>query len=135
LGKVTKWNDAQIASLNPGVKLPGADIEVVHRAEASGTTFVFCEYLAKLSADWKNGPGVDQSPKWPTGSGQKGNENVAGYIKQNPNTIGYVELTFVLMNKGMQYGSVKNAAGTFILASVGSVTAAAEGLTTFPASI
>lgn len=135
LGKIKKWNDPQIASVNPGVKLPADDIEVVHRSDGSGTSFVFTEYLAKVSPEWKNGPGVDQSPKWPTGSGQAKNEGVAGYVKQNPGSIGYVELTFILMNKGMQYGQLKNASGVFVNASVESVTAAAAGLTSFPASI
>jgi phosphate transport system substrate-binding protein len=135
LGKINKWNDPKIAELNQGVKLPADDIAVVHRSDGSGTTFVFTEYLAKVSPDWKAGPGVNQSPKWPTGMGQAQNEGVAGAIKQTPGSIGYVELTFILTNKGMQYGQVKNAAGGFINASVESVTAAAAGLTTFPASI
>jgi phosphate transport system substrate-binding protein len=135
LGKINKWNDPKIAALNKGVKLPGDDIAVVHRSDGSGTTFVFTEYLAKISPEWKAGPGVNQSPKWPTGTGQAQNEGVAGAIKQTPGSIGYVELTFILTNKGMQYGQVKNAAGDFINASVESVTAAAAGLTTFPASI
>jgi phosphate transport system substrate-binding protein len=135
LGKINKWNDPKIAALNKGVKLPGDDIAVVHRSDGSGTTFVFTEYLAKVSPEWKAGPGVNQSPKWPTGTGQAQNEGVAGAIKQTPGSIGYVELTFILTNKGMQYGQVKNAAGDFINASVESVTAAAAGLTTFPASI
>jgi phosphate transport system substrate-binding protein len=135
LGKINKWNDPRIAALNKGVKLPADDIAVVHRSDGSGTTFVFTEYLAKISPEWKAGPGVNQSPKWPTGMGQAQNEGVAGAIKQTPGSIGYVELTFILTNKGMQYGQVKNAAGSFINASVESVTAAAAGLTTFPASI
>ncbi|MGA3235382.1 MAG: phosphate ABC transporter substrate-binding protein PstS [Bryobacteraceae bacterium] len=135
LGKINKWNDPRIAALNKGVKLPADDIAVVHRSDGSGTTFVFTEYLAKVSPEWKAGPGVNQSPKWPTGMGQAQNEGVAGAIKQTPGSIGYVELTFILTNKGMQYGQVKNAAGSFINASVESVTAAAAGLTTFPASI
>ena len=135
LGKINKWNDPKIAELNKGVKLPADDIAVVHRSDGSGTTFVFTEYLAKVSPDWKSGPGVNQSPKWPTGTGQAQNEGVAGAIKQIPGSIGYVELTFILTNKGMQYGQVKNAAGSFINASVESVTAAAAGLATFPASI
>jgi phosphate transport system substrate-binding protein len=135
LGKINKWNDPKIAALNKGVKLPADDIAVVHRSDASGTTFVFTEYLAKVSPEWKAGPGVNQSPKWPTGTSQPGNDGVAGAIKQTPGSIGYVELTFIITNKGMQYGQVKNAAGIFINASVESVTAAAAGLTTFPASI
>jgi phosphate transport system substrate-binding protein len=135
LGKINKWNDPKIAALNKGVKLPADDIAVVHRSDGSGTTFVFTEYLGKVSPGWKAGPGVNQSPKWPTGTGQAQNEGVAGAIKQTPGSIGYVELTFILTNKGMQYGQVQNAAGNFINASVESVTAAAAGLTTFPASI
>jgi phosphate transport system substrate-binding protein len=135
LGKINKWNDPKIAELNKGVKLPADDIAVVHRSDGSGTTFVFTEYLAKVSPAWKSGPGVNQSPKWPTGTGQAQNEGVAGAIKQIPGSIGYVELTFILTNKGMQYGQVKNASGSFINASVESVTAAAAGLATFPASI
>jgi phosphate transport system substrate-binding protein len=135
LGKITKWNDKALADLNKGVKLPNEDIAVVHRSDGSGTTFVFTEYLAKVSPEWAKGPGVNQSPKWPTGSGYPQNDGVAGNIKQTPNSIGYVELTFILMNKGMQYGQVKNAAGNFVTASVESVTAAAAGLTSFPASI
>jgi phosphate transport system substrate-binding protein len=135
LGKVNKWNDPKITELNKGVKLPADDIAVVHRSDASGTTFVFTEYLAKVSPEWKAGPGVNQSPKWPTGGGQPQNDGVAGAIKQTPGSIGYVELTFIITNKGMQYGQVKNASGNFINASVESVTAAAEGLKTFPISI
>jgi phosphate transport system substrate-binding protein len=136
LGKITKWNDPKLTALNPGVKLPNEDIMTVHRSEGSGTTFVFTEYLAKVSPEWKSGPGVNQSPKWPVaGSGQQGNEGVAGFIKQNPNSIGYVELTYVLTNKGMQYGTIKNSAGTQVNATVDSVTAAAAGLKSFPVSI
>jgi phosphate transport system substrate-binding protein len=135
LGKITKWNDPKIVALNKGVKLPDDDIAVVHRSDGSGTTFVFTEYLAKVSPEWKSGPGVNQSPKWPTGTGQAQNDGVAGAVKQTPGSIGYVELTFILTNKGMQYGQVKNAAGNFINATVESVTAAAAGLTTFPTSI
>lgn len=135
LGKIEKWNDKQIAALNPGVKLPDTDISVVHRSESSGTTFCFTDYLAKVSPAWKSGPGVDQSPKWPTGSGQSGNEGVAGMVKNTPGAIGYIEVTYVLMNKGMQYGQVKNAAGGFVNANVESVTAAANGVTTFPLSL
>jgi phosphate transport system substrate-binding protein len=135
LGKITKWNDAKLAALNAGVKLPADDIAVVHRSDGSGTTFVFTEYLAKISPAWKSGPGVNQSPKWPTGVGQAQNDGVAGFVKQTPGSIGYIELTFLLMNKGMQYGQVKNSAGNFITASVESVTAAADGVKSFPVSI
>lgn len=135
LGRISKWNDKRIASLNPGVKLPDTDISVEHRSEGSGTTFCFTEYLAKVSPIWKSGPGVDQSPKWPTGSGQQGNEGVAGAVKQTPGAIGYIEVTYILMNKGMQYGIVRNAAGSYIDATVPSITAAAAGVTSFPVSI
>jgi phosphate transport system substrate-binding protein len=135
LGKITRWNDKAIADLNKGVSLPSDDIAVVHRSDGSGTTFVFTEYLSKVSPEWKSGPGVNQSPKWPTGTGQAQNDGVAGAIKQTPGALGYVELTFILTNPGMQYGDMKNAAGNFITASVDSVTAAAAGLTTFPSSI
>lgn len=135
LKKITKWNDKAIAALNPGVKLPDTDISVVHRSEGSGTTFCFTEYLSKVSPAWKSGPGTDQSPKWPTGSGQSGNEGVAGMVKNTPGAIGYVEVTYILMNKGMQYGEVKNAAGAYINANVESITAAANGVTQFPVSL
>ncbi len=135
LGKISKWNDGQIAALNPGVKLAAGDIAVVHRSEGSGTTFCFTEYLSKVSPAWKAGPGVDQSPRWPVGTGQAGNEGVAGFVKQTPGAIGYVEVTYILMNKGMQYGQVKNAAGAFVNATVESITAAAEGVTKFPISL
>jgi phosphate transport system substrate-binding protein len=135
LGKITKWNDKAIAALNPGVKLPDTDISIVHRSEGSGTTFCFTEYLSKVSPAWKSGPGTDQSPKWPTGSGQQGNEGVAGMVKNTPGALGYVEVTYILMNKGMQYGEVKNSAGAYINATVESITAAAVGVTSFPVSI
>ncbi len=135
LKKITKWNDKPLAALNPGVKLPDTDISVVHRSEGSGTTFCFTEYLSKVSPAWKNGPGTDQSPKWPTGSGQSGNEGVAGMVKNTPGAIGYVEVTYILMNKGMQYGLVKNSSGAYINANVESITAAANGVTNFPVSL
>jgi phosphate transport system substrate-binding protein len=135
LGKITKWNDKAIAAVNPGVKLPDDDISVFHRSEGSGTTFCFTEYLSKVSPAWKDKVGVDQSPKWPTGSGQQGNEGVAGQVKQTPGGIGYVEVTYILMNKGMQYGLVKNAAGSYINATVPAITAAATGVTSFPVSL
>ncbi len=123
--KIGKWNDPQIAALNPGVKLPNQDILVVHRSDGSGTTYVFTDYLSKISPAWKSGPGASQSPKWPGGLGQSGNDGVAGTIKQTPGSIGYVELTFVLQNKGMQYAQLRNASGEFVNASVDSLTAAA----------
>jgi phosphate transport system substrate-binding protein len=132
-GKIEKWNDKAIAALNPGVKLPDMDIASAHRSDSSGTTFVFTEYLSKVSKDWKLG--VDQAPKWPGGSGQPKNDGVAGYVKNTPGAIGYVEVTYVLLNKGMQYGLVKNAAGEFMDATVQTLTAAANGVTTFPVSL
>jgi phosphate transport system substrate-binding protein len=123
--KITKWNDPQIVKVNPGVKLPGSDILVIHRSDGSGTTFVFADYLSKTSAEWKKDIGADTALKWPTGTmGQKGNEGVTGFVKQTPGSIGYTELTYALQtNTG--YGQVQNSAGTFVKASLESVTAAA----------
>jgi len=126
LGKITKWNDPKIAKANPGVKLPATDVIVVHRADGSGTTFVFTDYLSKISPEWKAGPGSNTSIKWPTGVGQQGNEGVAGMVKQTPGAIGYVELIYVLKNN-MGYGSVENAAGVYLKANLETVTAAAAG--------
>ena len=126
LGKITKWNDAKIAKDNPGIKLPATDIIVVHRSDGSGTTFVFTDYLSKISPEWKAGPGANTSIKWPTGVGQQGNEGVAGMVKQTPGAVGYVELIYALKNK-MEYGSVQNAAGVYLKANLESVTAAAAG--------
>jgi len=126
LGKIAKWNDQKIAKVNPGVKLPATDIIVVHRSDGSGTTFVFTDYLSKISPEWKAGPGANTSIKWPTGVGQQGNEGVAGMVKQTPGAVGYVELIYALKNK-MEYGSVQNAAGVYLKANLESVTAAAAG--------
>ena len=126
LGKITKWNDAKIAKANAGAKLPATDIIVVHRSDGSGTTFVFTDYLSKISPEWKTGPGANTSIKWPTGVGQQGNEGVAGMVKQTPGAVGYVELIYALKNK-MEYGSVQNAAGVYLKANLESVTAAAAG--------
>jgi phosphate transport system substrate-binding protein len=126
LGKIAKWNDAKIAKANPGIKLPATDIIVVHRSDGSGTTFVFTDYLSKISPEWKAGPGANTSIKWPTGVGQQGNEGVAGMVKQTPGAVGYVELIYALKNK-MEYGSVQNAAGVYLKANLESVTAAAAG--------
>src|SRR5579872_7330114 len=98
LGKITKWNDPAIAKENPGVKLPNQDIIVVHRAEGSGTTFVFCDYLSKVSPEWKQKVGADAAVKWPTGTGQPKNDGVAGLVKQTPGAIGYVELIYAIQN-------------------------------------
>jgi phosphate transport system substrate-binding protein len=126
LGKITKWNDAAIANLNPGVKLPADDIAVVHRSDGSGTTYIFCDFLSKVSPDYKSKVGVATSVNWPVGVGAKGNEGVSGLVRQTPGAIGYVELIYALQNK-MSYGSVRNKAGQFVTASLDSVTAAATG--------
>ena len=124
LGKVTKWNDPSIMKLNPRVSLPGGDITVVHRSDGSGTTYIFVDYLGKVSPDWKKAVGIATSVNWPTGVGGKGNEGVAGLVKQMPGSIGYVELIYALQNK-IDFGSVQNAAGEFVRASLDSVTRAA----------
>jgi phosphate transport system substrate-binding protein len=124
MGKVSKWNDAAIAKLNPGVSLPGSDITVVHRSDGSGTTYIFADYLGKVSPDWKKTVGIATSVNWPTGVGGKGNEGVAGLVKQTPGAIGYVELIYALQNK-IDFGTVQNLAGEFVRASLDSVTKAA----------
>jgi phosphate transport system substrate-binding protein len=124
LGKITKWNDPAIAKLNEGVSLPGTDITVVHRSDGSGTTYIWVDYLAKVSPEWKQKVGVNTSVNWPVGLGGKGNEQVAGLVKQTPGAIGYVELIYAIQNK-ISYGAVQNAAGKFVTASTESVTAAA----------
>jgi len=124
LGKITKWNDPAITKLNPGVTLPGTDINVVHRSDASGTTFIFTDYLSKVSPEWKSKVGVNTSVNWPTGVGGKGSEGVTGVVAQSPGSISYVELVYALQNK-ISYGPVQNAAGEFLKGSVQSVTAAA----------
>src|SRR5215472_9180133 len=124
LGKVTKWNDASITALNPGAKLPATDITVVHRSDGSGTTYIFVDFLSKLSSEWKSKVGVNTSVNWPAGVGGKGNEGVAGLVSQTPGSIGYVELIYALQNK-ISYGSVQNMTGEFTKATVASVTAAA----------
>jgi phosphate transport system substrate-binding protein len=124
LGKITKWNDPAIAKLNAGVNLPGSDITVVHRSDGSGTTYIWVDYLAKVSTEWKTKVGVNTSVNWPAGVGGKGNEGVAGLVTQSPGSIGYVELIYALQNK-IKYASVQNMAGEFTRATVESVTAAA----------
>ena len=126
LGKITKWNDPAIAGANAGVKLPGNDIVVVHRSDGSGTSYIWTDYLSKVSDDWKNKVGKGTSVNWPVGLGGKGNEGVAGLIKQTPNSFGYVELIYAIQNN-MPYGRVKNSSGAFIKADLASVTAAAAG--------
>jgi phosphate transport system substrate-binding protein len=124
LGKITKWNDPGIAKLNPGVNLPATDIVVVHRSEGSGTTYIWVDYLSKVSPEFNKTVGVNTSVKWPTGIGGKGNEGVAGLVTQTPGAIGYVELIYALQNK-IAYGSVQNSSGAFVRASIDAVTAAA----------
>lgn len=124
-GKVKTWNDPVITKLNPGVTLPGANIAVVHRSDGSGTTFNFTHYLSQISPTWKGGPGEGKTVNWPTGVGGKGNEGVAGYVKQIPNSIGYVEYAYVIQNK-MTYAQLQNSAGTFVSPSADSFSAAAE---------
>jgi len=124
LGTITKWNDPSLVKLNPGVSLPGSDITVVHRSDASGTTYIWVDYLSKVSTQWKTKAGVATSVNWPTGVGGKGNEGVAGIVTQTPGSIGYVELVYALQNK-IAYGSVQNMAGDFTRATAESVTAAA----------
>jgi phosphate transport system substrate-binding protein len=124
LGKVKKWNDPAVTKLNPGVQLPATDITVVHRSDGSGTTYIWVDYLAKVSPEWKQKVGVATSVNWPTGVGGKGNEGVAGLVRQTPGSIGYVELIYALQSK-IRYGAVQNMAGEFVQANVQSVTAAA----------
>ena len=126
LGKITKWNDPAIASLNAGVTLPAADITVVHRSDGSGTSYIWVDYLAKVSDEWRSRVGVSTAVSWPAGIGGKGNEGVSGLVSQTPGSIGYVELVYALQND-MSYGAVQNPAGEFLQASAESVTAAAAG--------
>ena len=132
LGKIDNWNSARIAKDNPGVKLPDQKITVVHRSDGSGTTYIFTDYLCKVSSDWANGPGKGASPNWPTGVGGKGNEGVAGLVRQLPGAIGYVELIYALQNK-ITFGEVKNAAGNWERASIEGVTEAAASIKVMPA--
>jgi phosphate transport system substrate-binding protein len=132
LGKITKWNDKAITSVNPGTNFPDKDIIVVHRSDGSGTTFIWTDYLSKVSSDWKSEVGSGTSVKWPIGLGGKGNEGVAGSIRQLQGSIGYVELIYALQNK-IPFGSVRNAAGVFLKASLQGVTAAAASAPKMPA--
>ncbi len=125
MGKITKWNDSAIASLNPGVKLPATDITVAHRSDGSGTTYIFVDYLSKASPEFKKTVGVATAVNWPVGVGGKGNEGVAGLVKQTPGSIGYVELIYAKQNK-ISFGAVQNLDGEFVSASLESVTAAAQ---------
>jgi phosphate transport system substrate-binding protein len=124
LGKITRWNDPAIRAVNPGVSLPGDDITVVHRSDGSGTTYIWVDYLSKVSPEWKQKVGVSTSVNWPTGVGGKGNEGVAGLVKQTPGSIGYVELIYAIQNK-ISYGSVQNQAGEFLRATTETVSNAA----------
>ena len=132
LGKVTTWNDKEITKDNPGVTLPAQNIIVIHRSDGSGTNYIFTDYLSKVSNDWKNGPGKGTSVKWPVGLGAKGNEGVAGMIRQMDGSFGYVELIYAVQNK-IQYGLIKNAAGSWVKASLEGATAAAASIKTMPA--
>jgi phosphate transport system substrate-binding protein len=123
LGQIKKWNDPRLTALNPGVKLPDQEIVVVHRSDGSGTTYIWTDYLSKISPEWKQKVGTNTSVNWPTGLGGKGNEGVAGQIKQTPGALGYVELIYAVQNK-MPYADVKNASGEFVKASLESITAA-----------
>src|ERR1051325_10281400 len=131
LGKITKWDDPEITKANAGLKLPSNNIVVVHRAEGSGTTYIWTDYLSKVSKEWEMKAGRANSVTWPVGLAGKGNEGVAGSIQQTANSIGYVELIYAIQNK-MTYGKVKNASGEFIQASLGSVTAAAAAMKDMP---
>jgi phosphate transport system substrate-binding protein len=126
-GKITKWNDPALVALNGDAKLPGTDIVPVYRSESSGTTSIFTEYLAKVSPDFKKEIGVSKNPKWPKiGTGQNGNDGVAGHVQRNVGCIGYVEMYYAKNNK-LQYGSLQNKSGKFVLPEASAVTAAAEG--------
>ena len=127
LGRIKKWNDPRIASLNSGVSLPASDILVVHRSDGSGTTYIFTDYLAAVSPAWSGGPGRGKEVQWPTGLGAKGNEGVAGQVKQTPGAIGYAELAYAKQNN-LSTVAVRNAAGDFVSPSVESATAAAAGI-------
>jgi phosphate transport system substrate-binding protein len=131
LGKISKWNDKAITSVNPEINFPDKDIVVAHRSDGSGTTFIWTDYLSKASPEWKTSVGADTSVKWPVGLGAKGNEGVSGLIRQMPASIGYVELIYAVQNK-IPYGSVRNSAGNFVKASLESVSAAAASAPKMP---
>jgi phosphate transport system substrate-binding protein len=132
LGKITNWSDPRIAKDNPSAKLPNENIIVVHRADGSGTTYIFSDYLSKVSKDWANGPGKGTALNWPKGVAGKGNDGVAGYVRQLPGSIGYVELIYAMQNK-ITFGEVKNAAGNWVKASIAGVTEAAASVKSMPA--
>lgn len=131
LGKITNWSDPRIAQDNPGMRLPNLKITVVHRSDGSGDTFIFADYLSKISKTWKDGPGAGTSLSWPVGVGGKGNEGVAGLVLQLPGSIGYVTLIYALQSD-IDYGAVRNAAGNWVKASLASVTAAAASIKNMP---
>lgn len=131
LGRISKWNDPAIANANKGVNLPANDIVVIHRSDGSGTTYIWSDYLSKVSTDWKDKVSKGTSVNWPVGLGGKGNEGVTGLIKQTPNAIGYVELIYAAQNK-VPYGTVRNSAGAFVKADLASVTEAAASVKTMP---
>jgi phosphate transport system substrate-binding protein len=130
LGKITKWNDPAITSANPGVKLPSDDIVVVHRSDGSGTTYIWTDYLSKISPEWQQKVGKATSVNWPVGLGGKGNEGVAGLVQQTPDSLGYIELIYAIQNK-IAYGRVKNSSGAFVKADLASVSAAAAAAAKF----
>jgi phosphate transport system substrate-binding protein len=132
LGKISNWSDARIAKDNPGIKLPNQEIYVVHRSEGSGTTFIFTDYLSKVSPEWRSAVGRNSAVAWPKGIGGKGNEGVTGLVRQMPGAIGYVELIYALQNH-VPYGYVRNQAGTWLKASIEGVTDAAATVKTMPA--
>ena len=132
LGKISNWSDPRIAKDNPGVKLPDQKITVVHRSDGSGTSFIWTDYLSKVSPEWAGGPGKGASPSWPVGVGGKGNENVAGLVRQLPGAVGYVELIYALQNN-ISFGEVKNADGKWVKASIAGVTEAAASIKKMPA--
>jgi phosphate transport system substrate-binding protein len=132
LGKITSWNDPALTKANPTIKLPSDPIIVVHRSDGSGTTFIWTDYLSKVSPEWKSQVGTGTSVKWPVGLGGKGNEGVAGMLRQMPGSIGYVELVYAVQNN-IHYGAVQNSAGEFVKASVETVTAAAASMKNMPA--
>jgi len=132
LGKITSWNDPAIGKANPGVSLPNQPIVVVHRSDGSGTTYIFTDYLSKVSAEWRDSVGKGTSVRWPVGLGAKGNEGVAGMVRQMEGAFGYVELIYALQNN-ITFGSVQNATGAFVKASLDSTTAAASSMKSIPA--
>ena len=124
LGRIRKWNDPELVKVNPGIALPDAEIVVVHRSDGSGTTYVWADYLSKISEEWRSKVGTDTSVTWPVGVGAKGNDGVTDIVRTTPNSLGYVELTYAIQN-ALQGGQVRNSAGNFIRANVKSVAAAA----------